>query len=235
MKKSYCFAVLMLIMGCLVFNAGAISETENATAMDYAKAGIERSQDADQVALPSSEVALSLYILERKGNGTLLSGVAVTAYDAAGNISRGLTTSTEPLVIKGQPGSWQFSLAKEGYTTMSLVYNITKTSTAIASVDRIGRSPVLVLLTIDVHDGALNGTDLAGVQVIGQDAAGGGFEEMTDSDGSVTIDGLPGTWQFTFSKEGYETLSLRYNVTETEETAAYLLKAEKSQENPASP
>ena len=49
MKKSYCFAILMLVMGCLAFNASAISETENATAMDYALAGSEGSQNADRV------------------------------------------------------------------------------------------------------------------------------------------------------------------------------------------
>ena len=58
---------------------------------------------------------------------------------------------------------------------------------------------------------------------------------MTDSNGTVAINGLPGTWQFIFEKESYETLSLSYNVTETEETAAYLLKANETQENPASP
>ena len=40
MKKSYCFAILMLVLGCLAFNASAISEIESATAMDYAVAGV---------------------------------------------------------------------------------------------------------------------------------------------------------------------------------------------------
>ena len=133
MKNSYCFAVLMLIISCLAFNAYAVSETESETAMDYALAGSEGPQNADQVALPSLEVTLSLYVLERKGNGTPLSGVAVTAYDAAGDISRGITTSNEPLIIRGQPGTWQFTLAKEGYATVRLANNITTTSTAIAS------------------------------------------------------------------------------------------------------
>ena len=100
-------------------------------------------------------------------------------------------------------------------------------------VDRIDPSPEPVALTIYVHDGDLDGTLLADVLVVGQDAAGDAFGAMTDSNGTVAINGEPGTWQFTFLKEGYETLGLSYNVTETEEAAAYLLKAEKSQENPA--
>ena len=104
---------------------------------------------------------------------------------------------------------------------MSLAYNVTKTSTAIASVDRIDQSPEPVALTIYVHDGDINGAMLAGVQVTGQDAAGNGFEGMTDSGGTVTINGVPGTWQFILSKEGYDTINLDYDVTQTEEIVAF--------------
>jgi hypothetical protein len=236
MKKSYCIAILMLIISVLASNACAISETEGATA--------ENGQNADQVAanqaaadqVPSpSTVALGLYVIERKGTGIPLSGVTVTAYDSADNIFRGITSSNEPLVIDGQPGMWQFTLTKEGYRNMSLAYEVTNTSTAIAAVERINQSPETVALTIHVHDGDLNGTPLVDVQVKGQDYGGNGFEGMTDSNGAVVIDGVPGIWQFTFSKESYETLSLSYNVTETQNTGAYLLKATDYKENLTSP
>lgn len=228
MKKSYCFAIFMLVMGCLAFNACAISGSEDQTAMDYALAGSGGLLIVDQADLPPEDVALSLYVLERKGNGTPLSGVAVTAYDAAGSISRGITASNEPLVIKGQPGTWQFTLAKEGYTAVSLDYNITKTSTAIASVDRIDRSPELVGLTIYVHEGDINGAQLAGVQITGLDAAGDGFEGITDSGGAVTISGEPGTWQLILSKEGFDAIKLDYDVTQTEVVDAYLQRTSQS-------
>lgn len=226
----------MLVTGCLAFNACAISGAEEATAMDYTLAGSGGPQNADHVAhvaLPSVEVALSLYVLERKGNGTPLSGVAVTAYDAAGSISRGVTISNEPLVLKGQPGTWQFTLAKEGYTAVSLAYNITKTSTAIASVDRIDRSPELVALTIYVHEGDINGVQLAGVQATGQDAAGDGFEGITDSGGAMIINGVPGTWRFILSKEGYDVIKLDYDVTQTEVVDAYLQRTSQSRDSVA--
>ena len=236
MKKSYCIAILMLIIISLASNACAISETTGATAEDGQNADqIAANQAAtDQVASPST-VALSLYVLERKGNGTSLSGVTVTAYDASGKIVKGITSSNEPMVIDGQPGTWQFTIAKEGYKTISLAYDVTNTSTAIAAIERIDQSPEPVALTIHVHDGDLNGTPLADVQVSGQDFGGNDFEGMTNSNGAVVIDGVPGIWQFTFSKESYETLSLSYNVTETENTGAYLLKATDSQENLTSP
>jgi hypothetical protein len=236
MKKSYCIAILMLIIIGLASNACAISETTGATAEDGQNADQVAANQAATYQVPSpSTVALSLYVLERKGNGIPLSGVTVTAYDAAGKIVKGITSSNEPMVIDGQPGTWQFTIAKEGYKTMSLAYDVTNTSTAIAAIERIDQSPEPVALTIHVHDGDLNGTPLADVQVSGQDFGGNDFEGMTDSNGAVVIDGIPGIWQFTFSKESYETLSLSYNVTETENTGAYLLKATDSQENLASP
>jgi hypothetical protein len=69
---------------------------------------------------------------------------------------------------------------------------------------------------------------LSAVQIDGQDAAGNSFRTMTDSTGAATISGLPGTWQFTFAKESYQTLNLNYDVTQTEVAAAYLLRAVQS-------
>ena len=79
--------------------------------------------------------------------------------------------------------------------------------------------------TVYVHDGSLNGTALSGVQVTGQDAAGNSFEGTTDSDGAAVISGQPGTWQFSFAKEGYQTLNMNYNVTSTDYGDVYLQKS----------
>ena len=84
--------------------------------------------------------------------------------------------------------------------------------------------------TVYVYEGDFNGTLLSGVQVAGQDAAGNSFGGMTDSNGVVVVNGQPGTWLFVFIKDGYETLDLSYNVTETGEGAVYLEKASQSQE-----
>jgi hypothetical protein len=79
--------------------------------------------------------------------------------------------------------------------------------------------------TVYAHEGDLNGTLLSGVQVAGQDAAGDRFEGMTNSYGVVVVSGQPGTWRFVFIKDGYETLNLSYNVTETGEGAVYLVRS----------
>ena len=239
MKKSYYIAILMLIISGLASNACATYGTNSAQSMDVAPAGSEDGQNTDQVSadqitvdqvLSPSTVALTLYVLERKGNGIPLSGVEVTVYDAAGNIFNGITSSNEPLVINGQPGTWQFTLAKEGYKTVNMAFDVTNTSAAVASVERIGQPTESVALTIHVHDGDFDGAMLAGVQVSGQDAAGNDFEGMTDSSGAVIIDGVPGIWQFILSKEGYDSAILVYNVNQTEELVAYLERTNQSQE-----
>jgi hypothetical protein len=95
----------------------------------------------------------------------------------------------------------------------------------------IGSSMVLtassqeqVSQTVYVYGGDFNGTLLSGVQVAGQDSAGNNFGGITDLNGVVVVNGQPGIWQFVFTKEGYETLDLSYNVTETGEGAVYLKK-----------
>jgi len=79
--------------------------------------------------------------------------------------------------------------------------------------------------TVYVHDGSLNGTALSGVQVTGQDGAGNSFSGTTDSNGATVISGQPGTWQFSFAKDGYGALNLSYNVTSTDYGDVYLQKS----------
>ena len=112
--------------------------------------------------------------------------------------------------------------SKDGYNPISLNFSVTATQTTAAYLQKNPQTQETVALTIYVHDGNLTGPQLPGVQVTGQDASGNGFNQQTNSDGSVTINGQPGIWQFMFSKEGYKPVSLNYNVTETQATAAYL-------------
>jgi hypothetical protein len=79
-------------------------------------------------------------------------------------------------------------------------------------------------VTVYVHEGNLNGTLLSGVHVTGLDGAGIRFEGFTDSNGTVIITGMPGSWRFAFIKEGYEMLELLYAVNETHRGAVYLKK-----------
>lgn len=80
-------------------------------------------------------------------------------------------------------------------------------------------------LTVYVHEVDLNGTMLSGVRIAGEDAAGNEFTGITDDNGAAVVRRQPGTWQFAFSKDGYQPLDLSYDVAETEAAAAYLLMA----------
>ncbi len=209
MKKSYYFVILMLLIGSsMILNAS--------------------SQD---------QVSQTVYVHEGDPNGTLLSDVQVTGHDAAGSRFYGITDSNGVAVLSGQPGTWQFVFIKEGYNPLNLSYDVTETGEGAVYLQRanptqeqVSQTQEQVSQTVYVHEGNLNGTLLSGVQVTGQDAAGSSFEETTDSSGVAVVSGQPGTWQFVFTKEGYDPLALSYNVTETGEGAVYLQRTNPTQE-----
>jgi hypothetical protein len=111
---------------------------------------------------------------------------------------------------------------KKGWCLAALILLIGSSMVLIAS------SQDQVAWIVYVHEGNLNGTMLSNVQVTGQDAARNSFQGITDSNGVVVISGQPGTWQFSFTKDGYDPLSLNYNVTETGEGAVYLQRTAQS-------
>jgi phosphatidate phosphatase APP1 len=175
-------------------------------------------------AYSQEQAALTIYVHESDLNGTMLSGVQITGTDAAGNEFAGITDSDGAVVVYGNPGTWQFAFSKEGYESVDLSYDVAETEEAAAYLKKETTSQDEVALTVYVHEGNLNGTLLSSVQIVGEDAAGNEFAGVTDSNGAVVIYGQPGTWQFAFSKEGYESVDLSYDVAETEEAAAYLEK-----------
>ena len=184
------------------------------------------------VASALDQVALTVHVYEGDFNGSLLSDVSVIGQDAAGSSFQAVTDSNGAAVVSGQPGSWQFTFAKDGYDPLSLSYDVTATGDGSVYLQKATPTPTPapsvdnVALTIYVHEGDLNGTMLSGVQVTGQDAAGRSFQGITDSNGLVGVSGQPGTWQFNFTKEGYSPLSLSYDVTQTDEGAVYLVSAD---------
>jgi surface antigen len=61
-----------------------------------------------------------------------------------------------------------------------------------------------VTLTLYVHDGSATRPVLDGARVVGQDGAGNAFDQTTNASGCVALTGVPGMWQFTASKSGYQ-------------------------------
>lgn len=175
-------------------------------------------------ASSQEQVALTIYVHEGDLNGTMLSDVQVAGVDAVGNEFSSATDSSGAAVVYGQPGTWQFAFSKEGYESLDLSYDVAETEEAAAYLEKNAPSEEAVALTVYVHEGDLNGTLLSDVMVLGVDGAGNEFSSATDSSGAAVIYGHLGTWQFTFSKDGYGSLDLSYDVAETEAAAAYLEK-----------
>jgi hypothetical protein len=211
MQKSSRLAILVLLIGCSMMLAVS-------------------AQD---------QVSQTVYVYEGDFNGTMLSDVQVTAQDAVGNSFEGITDSNGVVVVSGQPGTWQFTFTKDGYNPLKLNYDVAETGEGAVYLqratpiqdqvsptqDQVPQTQDQVSQTVYVYEGDFNGTMLSDVQVKAWDAAGNSFEGITDSNGVVVISGQPGTWQFTFIKDGYNPLKLDYDVTETGEGAVYLQKA----------
>ncbi len=183
-------------------------------------------------ASSQEQVAQTIFVYDGDFNGTLLSDVQVDGQDATGNMFGGITDSNGAVVINGQPGTWQFTFAKEGYSPLNLNYDVTETGEGAVYLQRASQlqEQGQVTQTVYVHDGDFNGTLLSDVQVTGRDGAGNSFQGVTNPNGVVAISGKPGTWQLTFAKEGYDTASLNYDVTETQEAEACLQRTAQSQE-----
>jgi predicted alpha/beta hydrolase len=176
--------------------------------------------------LPASsqeQIALTIYVHDGDLDGELLTGVKISGQDASGNEFEQATDASGAAVVQGEPGIWQFAFQKAGYDKLFLAYNATQTEVTAAYLEKNDTTD-LVALTIYVHDGNLNGELLTGVEISGQDASGNEFEQATDANGAAVVQGEPGIWQFAFQKAGYDNLYLKYNATQTEETAAYLEK-----------
>ncbi|NMC11201.1 MAG: carboxypeptidase regulatory-like domain-containing protein, partial [Methanothrix sp.] len=127
-NKHYLAILLSLIMGGTALTAFA--QDDGAKIPSF---GSAMGQQANQLVPSQDQVTLKLYVLDgRSNNGQLISGVTVAIMDAAGNIFEGTTDSNGAVVFKGQPGTWQFVLSKEGYKTAKMAYNVTKSQTAAA-------------------------------------------------------------------------------------------------------
>ena len=234
MKKSYCLAVLIfLIISSMALTASADYATKNTAPMNYPSEANSRGYEANQGTSDQLQATLTLFVLDGGINGPVLPGAAVTAYDASGSSFKGITDSKGSVSISGKAGTWQFTVSKDGYETVNANYNVTETHAAATYLQKNPLPQETVALTIYVHDGNLTGPQLPGVHVSGQDASGNGFNQVTNSDGSVVINGQPGTWQFMFAKDGYNPVSLNYSVTATQTTAAYLQRNPQSQEQVA--
>jgi hypothetical protein len=195
-------------------------------------------------AYSQEQVTLTVYVHDGSLDGALLSGVQITGQDAEGNVFKATTNSDGLAKVTGEPGAWQFAFQKDGYDMLFLKYNATQSEETAAYLEKSATSQEMVSaeqtasettsaqanpssedqveLTVYVHEGGLNGALLSKVLITGQDGSGNDFERTTDSSGSAVISGVPGTWTFSFVKDGYATLDLRYNATKSEETAAYL-------------
>ncbi|MDD4652691.1 MAG: tetratricopeptide repeat protein [Methanothrix sp.] len=242
MKKCSCLAVLMLLIGSSLilpassqeqvtqtvyvydgdFNGTLLSGVQVA-GQDAAGKSFSGITDSNGVAVVSGQPGTWLFVFIKDGYETLDLSYNVTETNEGAVYlakSNQLTEQIAPSLDNQQPET--VSKAITAYKTQ-LETNATALIQTASSQDQVSQ-------TVYVYDGDFNGTLLSGVQVDGQDAAATSFSGITDSNGATVVSGQPGTWRFEFIKDGYETLELSYNVTETGEGAVYLAKSEETRE-----
>jgi hypothetical protein len=161
--------------------------------------------------------------------GPMLPGVGVSGYDGAGNTFDRTTDSNGAMIIDGMPGTWYFSASKSGYQSVSWTNVITSSQTRNGYLTKVvtptpSLTPATVRLTLYMHDGSTTGPMLPGVGVSGYDGAGNTFDRTTDSNGAIIIDGMPGTWYFSASKSGYQSVSWTNVITSTQIRNGYLIR-----------
>ena len=101
----------------------------NATQTEETAAYLEKSSEADKVAL-------AIYVHEGSLDGPILSDVQITGQDGDGNDFAGITNSSGVAIISGIPGSWQFAFQKDGYDALYLEYNATQSEEAAAYLEK---------------------------------------------------------------------------------------------------
>lgn len=101
----------------------------NATQTEETAAYLEKSSEADKVAL-------AIYVHEGSLDGPILSDVQITGQDGDGNDFAGITNSSGVAIISGIPGSWQFAFQKDGYDALYLEYNATQGEEAAAYLEK---------------------------------------------------------------------------------------------------
>jgi len=172
--------------------------------------------------IPITQVTLTLYVHEDSASGPLLQGVLVTGTDGLGNSFSGTTDSSGSVIISGAPGTWQFTASKSEYTSNTWSQPITITEERHAFISKTSVSPVT--LTLYVHEDSATGPLLQGVLVTGTDGLGNSFSGTTDSSGLVVINGASGTWYFTASKSGYDSISWEEQNSNSQIRQGYLQK-----------
>jgi len=142
----------------------------------------------------------------RIAGATVTDGTRTTTTDAAG----------EYAIADVAPGSYEVTASKEGYESSSVMVTVLEGDTAVADLS----------LTWIIVPGIITGTVTDaedGSRIAGATVTAGTRITTTDASGEYTIgDLLPGTYEVTASKEGYESSSLMVTVSERNTAVADL-------------
>ncbi len=85
--------------------------------------------DSDSANLQTDLITLTLYVHEGSASGPVIPGALITGNDGSGNSFQQATDNSGYIIIKGDPGTWSFSVSADGHETNSWSQEITETDT----------------------------------------------------------------------------------------------------------
>lgn len=202
-----------------------------------------------QQSTDQKTVTLTVCVHSGDENGPAIPGAKITWKNPGSGLSAGVLNVLPPAqkfsatadnngCIKSQiePRVWLLIASADGYKDTQRGVLITEDYNWVAVLQKkesqesvqsnsesVEQSPSQVTLTLYVHDGTAIGPKISGAKIVGKDGSGNAFEKITQGEGSVTIEGDPGTWSFKASADGYETNSWDQEITSTSTKHAYLL------------
>ncbi len=125
-----------------------------------------------------------------------------------------LVTDAEGVAsIMMMQGEWDFEASLEGYSSTSSTFNLAGTPLTVPVI----LYDAVYTLTFNVTDGTL--------PIAGASINVGGFEITTNAAGVATIGILPGTYDYTVTKEGYEPASGTVTVVDAPVTEEVVMTA----------
>jgi len=111
----------------LYLNYDATESEETAAYLEESSATTQDVQD---------QVELTVYVHEGSLDGNTLSDVQISGMDGEGDSIEAATDKSGSAVIKGAPGTWQFSFERSGYEPLYLTYDATQTEAVAAYLEK---------------------------------------------------------------------------------------------------
>ena len=148
-------------------------------------------------AQPTATVS---FTVENETGTVMIPNALISVTDGAGISKQATTDNNGQATITGVPGFWQYTISATGYVTNTTTKRIDLATNVIVHLQQLAT----VSFTVENETGTVM---IPNALISVTDGAGISKQATTDSNGQATITGVPGSWQYTISAAGYDTIT----------------------------